>query len=108
MDTLTLLGKRIHNLREEKRLTQEELEERTGINARYISAVECGRRNITVKTLEKIAEGLEVEVYELFLYKSQEKPEEALRRGIETLLRKADKKKLKVYFDILRGIISVE
>lgn len=104
MGSLRALGKRIQLLRENKHLTQEKLEEKTGVNAKYLSAVERGSRNVTIKTLEKIAQGLGVELYELFLYSKEGEAEDALRQGIEKLLKEADRKKLQLYFDILRAI----
>ena len=107
MDILTVLGKRIQSLREDRRLTQEDIEEKTGINARYLSSIECGNRNVTMSTLEKIAKGLDIEIYELFLYKKGESREESLRRAIDKLAKEADSKKLQIYFDVMRGIMSV-
>ena len=63
---LSILGKRIQSIREKKGLTQEQLEEKTGVNTKYISAVERGQKNVTIKTLEKIATGLDIELYQLF------------------------------------------
>lgn len=106
MDMLVCLGRRIQSLRENRRMTQEDFEEKSGINARYLSAVECGKRNITIKTLEKIAEGLDVELYELFLFKEKEEPEQNLRKAIEKMLKEADKKKIEFYFNLLRMVIA--
>jgi len=67
MELLMSLGRRIQSIREKRGLTQEELEERSGVNTKYISAIERGQKNVTVKTLEKIAKGLDINLYELFL-----------------------------------------
>ncbi|MBG9453899.1 MerR family transcriptional regulator [Lysinibacillus sphaericus] len=42
-----------------KKLTQEELAEKCGLQTSYLAGVERGDRNITIQTLEKITEGLE-------------------------------------------------
>jgi transcriptional regulator with XRE-family HTH domain len=63
---LKKLGKRIRELREAKGMLQVDLELDTGINRTEISRIENGLRNIEFNTLVKIAEGLEVEVIELF------------------------------------------
>src|SRR3989338_9606528 len=73
---LTILGKRIQSIREKKGLTQEQMEERTGVNTKYISAVERGQKNVTIKTLEKLAAGLDVELYQLFLITEEIRSEE--------------------------------
>lgn len=62
MNILVSLGKRIQAIREKAGLTQEQLEEKTGVNTKYISAIERGQKNVTIKTLDKIANGLGVEL----------------------------------------------
>jgi len=42
-----------------KKLTQEELAEKCGLQTSYVAGVERGDRNITIQSLEKIIEGLE-------------------------------------------------
>ncbi len=102
MKLLSLLGKRVKALREKKGLTQEELEEKTGINTKYISAIERGNKNATIKTLEKIAMGLDVELYELFLFTGEPGSEKAIRKVIESLLKDSDLKALKLCLEFLR------
>jgi transcriptional regulator with XRE-family HTH domain len=48
MGLLLAIGEKIQYLRGRKGITQEELEEKAGINAKYISAIERGQKNITV------------------------------------------------------------
>ncbi len=102
MKLLALLGKRVKSLREKKGLTQEELEEKTGINTKYISAIERGNKNATIKTLEKIAKGLDVELYELFLFTAEPGSERAIRKVIESQLKDSDLKTLKLCLEFLR------
>ncbi len=102
MKLLVLLGKRIKALRERKGLTQEELEEKTGVNTKYISAIERGQKNATIKTLEKIAKGLDVELYELFLFTEEPGSERAVRKVVESLLKDSDLKTLKLCLEFLR------
>ena len=52
------LGTVIQVRRLELGLSQEELAERSGLHRTYISDVECGSRNVTLKTLERLATGL--------------------------------------------------
>ena len=66
-------GKRLKELRLQKELTQMELSFRTEINRNYLSDVELGRRNIGIKNIEKLAKGLEIEIWELFLYYNNQK-----------------------------------
>lgn len=60
MDSLVkLVGSNIKEMRKLKKLTQEELAEKCGLQTSYLAGVERGDRNITIQTLEKIIEGLE-------------------------------------------------
>jgi transcriptional regulator with XRE-family HTH domain len=60
------IGRRIHQLRSESRITQRELGEATGLAVSYLSRVENGRLTPTVPTLTKIAGALSVPVTALF------------------------------------------
>ena len=57
---------RLRALREEKELSQGDIEKRTGLLRCYISRVENGHTVPTVETLEKMAQALEVPLYRLF------------------------------------------
>ncbi len=59
-------GKRIQYLRKKKGWSQEEFAFECDINKNYLSDVERGRRNPTLKVLEKIAKGLGITLEELF------------------------------------------
>lgn len=54
------VGRRIHQLRSESRITQRELGETTGLAVSYLSRVENGRLTPTLPTLTKIAGALSV------------------------------------------------
>lgn len=60
------LGKKIYFLRKEKNISQEELSFRCNINKNYLSDIERGRRNPTLKVLSRIAKGLNISLEELF------------------------------------------
>jgi transcriptional regulator with XRE-family HTH domain len=57
---------RLRTLREGKKLSQGDIEKRTGLLRCYISRVENGHTVPTVETLEKMARALEVPLYRLF------------------------------------------
>lgn len=65
-DELIKLGKRLRQLRKEKELTQLDLEVRSGIDNGDISRIENGQKNIEFHSIVKLAEALEVELYQLF------------------------------------------
>jgi len=64
---------RIRELREYKKLSQGDVEKRTGLLRCYISRVENGHTVPALETLEKISRGLEVSLYQLF-YVNEESP----------------------------------
>jgi transcriptional regulator with XRE-family HTH domain len=68
-----IIGDRLRALREQKKLSQGEIEKRTGLLRCYISRVENGHTVPAVETLEKFARALEVPVYQLF-YDGEEPP----------------------------------
>ncbi len=102
MDILSAIGSKIQVMRERKGLTQDQLSERAGINAKYISAIERGQKNLTVLTLEKIAKGLEVEPFELILPPIYVEEGEGVKKAIDSLIRDADTKTLSLCLDFLR------
>ncbi len=60
------IGKRIKDLRNKLGISQEELGFRSGVHRTYIASLEVGKRNISVATLEKIVNALEVSFSEFF------------------------------------------
>ncbi len=66
MNTNIELGMRVRYLREQKKMTLEDLAFESNVNKNYLSDLERGNRNPTVKILTRIAEALEVTLEELF------------------------------------------
>ena len=60
------IASRIRELREEKKLTQEELAWKSEVNRTSMNHIENGRRNISTETLEKILNGLETSFQDFF------------------------------------------
>ena len=61
-----IVGDRLRAVREEKKLSQGDIEKRTGLLRCYISRVENGHTVPAIETLEKIARALEIPLYQLF------------------------------------------
>src|ERR1700730_3042290 len=61
-----IIGDRLRALREEKKLSQGDIEKRTGLLRCYISRVENGHTVPAIQTLEKMARAFEVPMYRLF------------------------------------------
>ena len=68
-----IIGDRLRALREEKKLSQGDIEKRSGLFRCYISRVENGHTVPAIETLEKLARALEVPMYQLF-YEGEEPP----------------------------------
>src|SRR5579863_6222062 len=65
-DQNVVIGQRLRVLREEKKLSQGDIEKKTGLLRCYVSRVENGHTVPAVETLEKFARALEVPLYQLF------------------------------------------
>jgi transcriptional regulator with XRE-family HTH domain len=61
-----LIGERLQAIRKAKKLSQGDIEKRSGLFRCYTSRVENGHTVPSVETLEKFARALEVPLYQLF------------------------------------------
>ena len=68
-----LIGQRLRLLRENKNLSQGDIEKASGLLRCYISRVEHGHTVPSLETLERFADALEVPLYRLF-YEGQDAP----------------------------------
>ncbi len=75
-----IIGERLRELREEKKLSQGDIEKRTGLLRCYISRVENGHTVPAVETLEKMARALELPLYHL-MYDGDGAPEAPIAIG---------------------------
>lgn len=62
------IGRSIKRYRNKAELTQEELAEKAGISTTHVGLVETGKRRMSLKTLQKIATILKVQVRDLIPY----------------------------------------
>lgn len=67
MNVLKVFSKNVKTYRMQLGLSQQRLAKITGLHRTYISALECGRRSISIDNIQKIADALSVETYLLFL-----------------------------------------
>lgn len=97
------LGYRIRELRKAKALTQEQLAERSEIHYSYIGGVERGDRNISIETLERLAQALEVPAYELFLFNDDVNRERTARQNaIADLLALVSNRSMDEVYSLIR------
>jgi transcriptional regulator with XRE-family HTH domain len=78
-----VIGDRLRVLRDEKNLTQGDIEKRTGLLRCYISRVENGHTVPSIETLEKLARALEIPLFRLF-FDGQSPPE--LLASVKTII----------------------
>ena len=69
-----VISDRLRAIREQKLLSQGDIEERTGLRRCYVSRVENGHTVPSIETLEKLARALEVPLYKFF-YDGEEPPQ---------------------------------
>ncbi len=60
------VGNRIRELRKLRCLSQEKLALKAGIDRTYLAGVESGKRNVTIASLEKIVEALDLSMKDFF------------------------------------------
>ncbi len=68
MDIKLLVGKRVRELRNDIGISQEELADLADLDRTYITSVECGKRNISIVNIEKLANALQVSLKEFFSF----------------------------------------
>nr|WP_099117886.1 cell morphology transcriptional regulator XreR1 [Xenorhabdus ishibashii] len=62
----SLFGQRIRYLRREAGMSQEAFADKCGLDRTYVSGIERGVRNPTLEIINVIANGLQIELSELF------------------------------------------
>src|SRR5213078_821500 len=106
-NTCMVISDRLRALREEKQLSQGDIEKRTGLLRCYISRVENGHTVPAIETLEKLARALEIPLYQLF-YDGDEPPKlpNLLKRKTSDDIAFGTKGKQATYFHKLRKCLS--
>jgi len=59
---LIIFGDNVRRLRNQMKISQEELADRAGLHRTYIGMIERAEKNITLLSIEKIAKALKVEI----------------------------------------------
>ena len=103
-----IIGTRLRKLREDKKLSQGDIEERTGLLRCYISRVENGHTVPSLETLERLASALEIPLYQLF-YEGDEPPalpNLSKRQTTEELVMDEESEKEMRFFEKVRRLTS--
>lgn len=79
-DLQRVVGRNVKLLRVKIGMSQEQFAQHLGVHRTYMGAVERGERNLTLQTLEKLADQLRVDPYDLLSADSGPRPETAPAR----------------------------
>ena len=60
-------GRAVRTIRQNKKMSQEELADLCGLHRTYISDIELGKRNVSLENIDKISHALQVKKSELFV-----------------------------------------
>lgn len=97
MDNIkTLLGKRLKELRQKRRYTQEKLAEMANIEIPSLSNIENGKNYPNHETLYKLATALNVRPFELFIFEYYQNSAQMLKEMM-ALMEKDDELIRKMY-----------
>ena len=67
MDIVKVFGTNVKMYRLERKMSQEDLADKSHLHRTYISAIECFRRSISLENIQRIADALGIKTYKLFL-----------------------------------------
>lgn len=104
-----MVGERIREIRISKGWTQEELGEKAHLQYSYIGGVERGSRNISLSTLEKIMDALEVSPNEMFQFKNitiEKKEKKEVIKILESLLMERKPEEVRMIHTVTKEILS--
>ena len=69
MDIVKVFGKNVRKYRTKLGISQEKFAELAGLHRTYISDIERFQRSISLENIQKIADALQIETYQLFIDK---------------------------------------
>lgn len=105
-NNFVLLGKRISELRQLRKMSQERLSELAGISAHHIGELERGKsKNPTYQVLSKLADALGVSVLILLDFEHQKQKKDLQDELIE-IIRNLPEDKLKTVYRLVNSVIE--
>ncbi len=96
-------GKRLKELREKKKLSQEQLAEIVNMESRHISRIETGNSFTTIENLDKIANALDVNISTLFEFEHKQN-REIMQKEIIKIIKHSDDRELELIFRIIKNV----
>jgi len=103
-----VIGTRLKKLREDKSLSQGDIEKRTGLLRCYISRVENGHTVPSLETLERLAAALEIPLHQLFYEGDGEPalPNLSKLQSTEELVLDAEQEKEMRFFEKVKRLLD--
>ena len=101
--TKILLGKKIRELRKERKWTQEYLSELLDVNPKSVLRIESGQTFPTIQNIEKLSEVFEIEISDLFNNKSFADIKD-LKQEIFSTIETLDYNKTRALYNFLSAI----
>ena len=103
-----VIGTRLKKLREDKSLSQGDIEKRTGLLRCYISRVENGHTVPSIETLERLAAALEIPLHQLFYEGDGEPvlPNLSKLQSTEELVLDAEQEKEVRFFEKVKRLLD--
>ena len=102
MITQEQLGAKIKKIRKSKKITQEKLAEIIDVDFGYISKLEVGQNYPSIQTLNKIADALNIDISEFFIYKDIN--EINLKEETIKLINNFNHEELKIIYKLAKSI----
>lgn len=102
---MTSIGNRISHIRKERGYTQEKLAELAGISIQFLSDIENNKKNMTVTTLKKIADSLNITT-DYIIYGREELDENTMISVMLNTLSKKNRKKAEKLLEIFISAIN--
>lgn len=99
-----LLGRRIRAIRRARGWTQEELGAKAGISYKFVGEIERCQQNPSFDTLDKIADALEIELYELFRFEQGITNRKDIESWMAKIIKGIPEDDLRQVFFVLRGL----
>ncbi len=106
MNYAKLFGRRLKILRKAKKLNQAELAEKIGIETKYLSNLETGRRSPSFEKTVALAKALDVPMSILFTFDQDETDPRILKKRIEGILLKATPEQLRQIYGHARCVLD--
>jgi transcriptional regulator with XRE-family HTH domain len=102
-DVLRKLGARLKEIRKARGLTQEALAEKVDLSPQYLSRLEGGHQSPSIETMARLAEALDLELFELFNVGHQGTVKE-VREKLRKVIHESNEEELRLGLKLLQAL----